>query len=375
MAKRLILMLVGVAVVIGALAFVKMRQVRAAIAQQSSFQPPPEAVTTVVARQEDWPTTVGAIGSVEAVQGVTVSADLPGLVERISFESGKTVREGDVLVRLDSRQEQAQLAAGEAQRNLARLNLDRMGGLLREGISSQADYDRLNAEHAQAEARIGEIRATIARKTIQAPFSGVLGLRHVNLGQYLNGGDPIVSLQAIRPVYVNFSVPQQQVAPLRPGVAVRVTEEGASGVVSSGQITAIDSIVDESTRNVQVQATFANADAKLRPGMFVKAVVSVGTGSAVVALPTSSINYAPYGDSVFIVASLKDPKGQAYRGVRQQIVKLGGSRGDQVAILSGVKAGEEVVTSGVFKLRPGAAVQVNNKVQPSNNRAPEPEDS
>ncbi|MBC8646152.1 MAG: efflux RND transporter periplasmic adaptor subunit [Thermoanaerobaculia bacterium] len=375
MAKRLILMLVGVAVVIGALAFVKMRQVRAAIAQQSSFQPPPEAVTTVVARQEDWPTTVGAIGSVEAVQGVTVSADLPGLVERISFESGKTVREGDVLVRLDSRQEQAQLAAGEAQRNLARLNLDRMGGLLREGITSQADYDRLNAEHAQAEARIGEIRATIARKTIRAPFSGVLGLRHVNLGQYLNGGDPIVSLQAIRPVYVNFSVPQQQVAPLRPGVAVRVTEEGASGVVSSGQITAIDSIVDESTRNVQVQATFANADAKLRPGMFVKAVVSVGTASAVVALPTSSISYAPYGDSVFIVASLKDPKGQAYRGVRQQIVKLGGSRGDQVAILSGVKAGEEVVTSGVFKLRPGAVVQVNNKVQPSNNRAPEPEDS
>lgn len=375
MAKRLILMLVGVAVLIGALAFVKIRQVQAAIAQQSSFQPPPEAVTTVVARQEDWPTTVGAIGSVEAVQGVTVSADLPGLVERISFESGKTVREGDVLIRLDSRQEQAQLAAGEAQRNLARLNLDRMGGLLREGITSQADYDRLNAEHAQAEARIGEIRATIARKTIRAPFSGVLGLRHVNLGQYLNGGDPIVSLQAIRPVYVNFSVPQQQVAPLRPGVAVRVTEEGATGVVSSGQVTAVDSIVDESTRNVQVQATFANADAKLRPGMFVKAEVSLGTGSAVVALPTSSINYAPYGDSVFIVASLKDPKGQAYRGVRQQFVKLGGARGDQVAVLSGVKAGEEVVTSGVFKLRPGAAVQVNNTVQPSNKLAPEPEDS
>jgi membrane fusion protein (multidrug efflux system) len=375
MRKRLILMLVGVGVFIGALAFVKMRQVQAAIAQHESFQPPPEAVTTVVAKQEDWPVTVGAIGSVAAVQGVTVSADLPGLVDHISFESGQTVREGDVLVRLDSRQEQAQLKAAEAQRNLARLNLERMRGLLREGITSQAEYDRLDAEHAQAEARIGEIRATIARKTIRAPFSGVLGLRQVNLGQYLNGGDAIVSLQSLRPVYVNFSVPQQQVSALRPGVPVRVAAEGAAGVAASGRITAVDSIVNESTRNVEVQATFANADGKLRPGMFVKAEVSIGTGSAAVALPASSINYAPYGDSVFIVASLKDPKGQTYRGVRQQFVKLGGARGDQVAILSGVQAGEEVVTSGVFKLRPGAAVQVNNTVQPSNKRAPEPEDS
>lgn len=375
MKKRLFILLAVVAVVIGALAFVKTRQVKAAIAQQSSFQPPPEAVTTVVARQEAWPATVSAIGSVAAVQGVTVSADLPGLVERISFESGRTVREGDVLIRLDSRQEHAQLAAAEAQRNLARLNLDRMRGLLKEGITSQAEYDRLAAESAQAQARIGEIRATIARKTIRAPFSGVLGIRHVNLGQYLDGGDPIVSLQSLRPVYVNFSVPQQQVAPMRPGVAVRVAAEGAGGPPSSGQVTAVDSVVDEATRNVQIQATFVNADGKLRPGMFVKADVSLGTGSTAVALPASSISYAPYGDSVFIVSSLKDPKGQQYRGVRQQFVKLGGARGDQVAILTGVKAGEEVVTSGVFKLRPGAAVQVNNTVQPSNKRAPEPEDS
>jgi len=375
MKKRLFILLAVVAVVIGALAFVKTRQVKAAIARQSSFQPPPEAVTTVVARQEAWPATVSAIGSVAAVQGVTVSADLPGLVERISFESGRTVREGDVLIRLDSRQEHAQLAAAEAQRNLARLNLDRMRGLLKEGITSQAEYDRLAAESAQAQARIGEIRATIARKTIRAPFSGVLGIRHVNLGQYLDGGDPIVSLQSLRPVYVNFSVPQQQVAPMRPGVAVRVAAEGAGGPPSSGQVTAVDSVVDEATRNVQIQATFVNADGKLRPGMFVKADVSLGTGSTVVALPASSISYAPYGDSVFIVSSLKDPKGQQYRGVRQQFVKLGGARGDQVAILTGVKAGEEVVTSGVFKLRPGAAVQVNNTVQPSNKRAPEPEDS
>lgn len=375
MAKRLILMLVGVAVFIGILAFVKMRQVQAAIAQHESFQPPPEAVTTVVARQGSWPTTVSAIGSVAAVQGVAVSADLPGLVERISFESGKTVQAGEVLVRLDSRQEQAQLAAAEAQRNLARLNLDRMRGLLREGITPQAEYDRLHAEHAQSQARIGEIRATIARKTIRAPFSGVLGIRQVNLGQYLNGGDPIVALQSLRPVHVNFSVPQHQVTQLPPGSAVRVRVEGDAGAESTGKVTAADSIADEATRNVRIQATLANVDGKLRPGMFVTADVVQGSAAAVVALPASAISYAPYGDSVFIVAEMKDPKGQTYRGVRQQFVKLGTARGDQVAVVSGLKPGEEVVTSGVFKLRNGAAVLVNNKVQPSNRQAPEPEDS
>jgi len=368
-------MLAAVAVFLTAIGTVKFRQIQAAVAQAASFQPPPEAVTTAVARQEQWPATLGAIGTVVAVRGVTVSADLPGMVESISFDSGRTVREGEVLVRLDTRQERAQLAAAEAQLELARLNLDRGRGLRDQGVIAQADFDRVNAENSQAQARVGEIRATIERKTIRAPFTGMLGIRQVNLGQYLGGGAPIVPLQAIDPVYVNFSVPQQQVGRLRTGGEVRLSAEGDSGGEFGGRITAVDSVVDESTRNVQVQATVPNPGGRLHPGMFVETRVLLGVAQAVVSLPASAISYAPFGDSVFVVADVQGPKGQTYRGVRQQFVKLGPARGDQVAVLSGVKPGEEVVSSGAFKLRNGAAVKVKNDLQPTNDAAPRPEDN
>ena len=374
MAKRMIITLAAVAVFLTVIGTIKFRQIQTAIAQASSFQPPPEAVTTVVTRQEWWASTLSAIGTAAAVHGVTVSADLPGVVEAISFDSGRAVQAGDVLVRLDTRQEQAQMAAAEAQRALARLNLDRARGLRAEGIISQADYDRATSENDQAQARVGEIRATIARKTIRAPFAGILGIRQVNLGQYLTAGAAIVPLQSLDPIYVNFSVPQQEVGQLRSGVGVRVSAEGIARPFE-GRITAVDSIVDEATRNVQAQATLPNREGRLRPGMFVQAEVLVGTSSAVVALPTSAIAYAPYGDSVFVVGDVKGPKGETYRGVRQQFVKLGGERGDQVAVVSGLQAGEEVVSSGVFKLRNGAAVHINNDVRPANNPAPKPEDN
>jgi membrane fusion protein (multidrug efflux system) len=372
MKKRMLLMLVVVAVFIAAIGAVKVHQIRKSAAQAKSFQPPPEAVTTTVARQEEWPATVSSIGSVVAVQGVMVSADLPGIVEKISFESGRMVRKGDVLVRLDTSQEQAQLAAAEAQRDLSRLSADRLHGLRESGIIAPADYDRAAAELKQGEARIGEIRATIERKTIRAPFSGLLGIRKVNLGQYLAGGDPIVPLQSLRPVYVSFSVPQQEVGQVRAGAAVQVAGPNIQG---TGRITAVDSVVDEATRNVQVQATFDNADGILHPGMFVETKVLLGASRTLLTLPASAISYAPYGDSVFIVEDVKGPDGKTFRGVRQQFVKLGGSRGDQVAVVSGLKPGEEVVTSGVFKLRNGAAVVVNNTVQPAAGESPRPEDS
>ena len=375
MKKRMILMLVAVGVFIAAIAAVKARQIQAGIKQNASFQPPPEAVTTVVAKREEWPATWNAIGSVTAVQGVTVSADLPGIVEKISFESGQTVVAGAVLLKLDTRQEEAQLAAAEAQRNLIDLNLQRAKDLVAQGISAQAELDRLAAEQKQAQARVGEVRATIQRKTIRAPFAGVLGIRQVNLGQYLEGGAAVVPLQAVRPVYVNFAVPQQQVAQLKVGLPIHVTAEGAAGIASDGKITAVDSVVNEATRNIQVQATLANADGKLRPGMFVKTNIGLGSGDAAVTVPASAIQYAPYGDSVFVVEEITGPKGQRYLGVRQQVVKLGGSRGDQIAVLAGLKDGETVVTSGVFKLRNGAAVKVNNAILPGNNPAPKPEDS
>ena len=375
MKKRMLLMLGAMAVFILAVGSVKFFQIKAAIAQASSFQPPPEAVTTLVAGQEQWPATLSAIGSVAAVRGVTLSADLAGIVEEITFDSGRTVEAGQVLVRLDTRQERAQLAAAEAQRDLARLNLDRARGLHAEGIVAQSEYDRVSAEHKQAEARVGEIRATIARKQIRAPFSGILGIRQVNLGQYLTGGDPVVPLQAIHPIYVNFAVPQQDVAQLGVGEEVRVGVEGLAGPPPTGRITAIDSVIDEGTRNVNVQATLANPGERLRPGMFVKVNVVVGTSRPVIALPASAISYAPYGDSVFVVEDVKGPKGETYRGVRQQFVKVGEGRGDQVAVVSGLEAGAEIVTSGAFKLRNGAAVRVNNEVQPANDRAPKPEDN
>src|SRR5438552_5682106 len=375
MAKRMFIMLAGMAALVAVLGTVKFRQIQTAAAQAASFQPPPEAVTTIVARQEEWPASLSAIGTVAAVHGVTGSADLPGLVETIAFDSGRTVHEGEVLLRLDTRQEQAQLTAAEAQSGLTRLNLDRARGLREEGIISQADYDRAAAEYEQAKAKAGEIRATIARKTIRAPFSGMLGIRQVNLGQFLNGGTPIVPLQALQPIYVNFAVPQQEVGRLRLDGEVRVTAEGMGSGGFAGRITAIDSVVDEATRNVQVQATLPNRDGRLRPGMFVQAEVLLGARNAAVTLPASSVAYAPYGDSLFVVSDLKGPDGRTYRGVRQQFVKLGASAGDQVAIVSGVNPGDEVVTSGVFKLRNGAAVQINNKVQPGNNPAPKPQDS
>ena len=375
MKRRMILMLAAAGIFIATIAAIKTRQIQAGIKQGASFQPPPESVTTVIAKKEEWPTTWSSIGSVTAVHGVTVSADLPGIVDRIQFESGQTVGAGAVLVRLDTKQEQAQLAAADAARNLSDLNLKRAKGLVEQGISAQADLDRLAAEQKQAEARVGEIRATIERKTIRAPFSGVLGIRQVNLGQYLEGGAAVVPLQSVRPVYVNFSVPQQQVAALKVGSGIHVAAEGGDAVAADGRVTAIDSVVNESTRNIQVQATFDNKDGKLRPGMFVKTNVGLGSAEPAITIPTSAIKYAPYGDSVFIVEDVTGPKGQKYLGVRQQFVKLGNSRGDQVAVLTGVKPGEVVVTSGVFKLRTGAAVNVNNKVQPGNNPAPKPEDS
>jgi len=375
MAKRMIVMFAVMAAFIAALGVVKFRQIQIAVAQAASFQPPPEAVTTIVAKSEEWPATLSAIGTVAAVQGVTVSADLPGIIDRIAFDSGKTVQAGEMLVQLDTRQEQAQLTAAEAQRDLARLNLDRMTDLYRQGITSQSDFDRTAAEHKQAEARVGEIRATIDRKKIRAPFTGLLGIRQVNLGQYLKGGDPVVPLQSLQPIYVNFTLPQQEVGKARVGGGVRVSFQGMAGSELSGTISAVDSVVDQATRNVQIQATFANADGRLHPGMFVQAQVVLGAGSPIVALPASAISYAPYGDSVFIVEDVKAPTGQSYRGVRQQFVKLGGSRGDQVAVVSGVKAGEEIVSSGAFKLRNGAAVRVHNEVQPTNDPAPKPEDN
>ncbi len=375
MLKRMIVMLTVTLLIVAGLGFVKFQQIQTAMAEGAAFQAPPEAVTTIVAQQEEWPATLSVIGTMAAVHGVTVSADLPGTVERVLFDSGEGVRAGEVLAVLDTRQEQAQLAAIEARLELARVTFDRMQGLLAERVISQAEFDRATAEFRQSEAQLGEVRAVIQRKTIRAPFTGVLGIRQVNLGQYLAGGDGLVMLQSLDPIYVNFGVPQQSVSQVPVGRVVRITGGDGTDVERTGRVTAIDARVDEATRNIQVQATLPNPDAKLRPGMFVQTEVALGPSRAVVALPASAVSYAPYGDSVFVVSDMKGEDGRTYRGVRQQFVTLGPARGDQIAVLSGIRPGDEVVTSGVFKLRNGAAVQINNSVQPANSSAPTPENS
>jgi len=375
MIKRMGLMLATVLIVLTVLGFVKFRQIQTAVHAAAGFQMPPVAVTSTLAQQEPWASTMSVIGTMEAVHGVMISADLPGTVARINFDSGRAVHAGDVLVELDTRQERAQLAALEAQRDLARTNYNRMQQLVKEGVISRADYDTATAQQRSTEANVGEIRATIERKTIRAPFSGILGIRKVNLGQYLAAGNPIVQLQSLNPIYVDFGVPQEAGTRVRVGNGLQVTSEDLPGQVFKGGVTALDSVVEEATRNVQVQATLSNPEGKLKPGMFVQVELKFGTSRSLITVPASAISYAPYGDSVFVITELKDPKGQTYRGVRQQFVKIDGSRGDQVAIVSGLNPGDEIVTSGVFKLRNGAAVQVNNKVQPENNPAPQPTDS
>jgi membrane fusion protein (multidrug efflux system) len=375
MAKRMFFMLVVAVTIIAGLGYFKLRQVQAAMKAGSSFQPPPSAITTTVAKKEIWPSTLNVVGTMTAIHGVTVSADLPGTVDQIKFDSGKWVQAGDVLVELDTRQERAQLAAMEAQRDLTKINYARMQQLVNEGVISRSDYDKATADQKAADANAAEVRAAIARKTIRAPFSGVLGIRQVNLGQYLAAGSPIVPLQSLNPIYVTFSVPQQAIAHVQVGHSVHVTSEDLAGLSFTGRVNALDSVVDQNTRNVQVQATLNNPQSKLRPGMFVQVEVGVGAQRSLIPLPASAISYAPFGDSVFVVTDMKDAKGQTYRGVRQQFVKLDGARGDQVGVVSGINPGDEIVTSGVFKLRNGAAVAVNNKVQPGNDPAPKPEDN
>ncbi len=357
--------------------FVKFTQIQGFItmAKSGAFEPPPTAVTTDVAQRTEWQPTLESVGTVTAVNGVTVSTDLAGIVRQIAFESGNKVREGDLLVHLDTTQEEAQLHSAEAQRDFAAVSLKRDKDLVEKHAISQSDYDNADAVFRQNQASVDQFKALIARKTLRAPFDGVAGIRQVNLGQYLKEGDMVVTLQAFDPIYVNFSLPQQDLSKLIIGEPVQLRVDAFPDQIFNGAITAINSLVDQATRNVQVQATFKNSDFRLRPGMFAKVSVVLSERQNVVAIPATAIHYAPYGDSIFVVSELKDPQGKEYKGVKEQFIKTGQSRGDMIAVVSGLKPGDEVVTSGVFRLKSGAHVKVNNQVKPGSDLAPNPADS
>ncbi len=357
--------------------FVKFTQIQGFItmAKSGAFEPPPTAVTTDVAQRTEWQPTLESVGTVTAVNGVTVSTDLAGIVRQIAFESGSKVREGDLLVHLDTTQEEAQLHSAEAQRDFAAVSLKRDKDLVEKHAISQSDYDNADAVFRQNQASVDQFKALIARKTLRAPFDGVAGIRQVNLGQYLKEGDMVVTLQAFDPIYVNFSLPQQDLSKLIIGEPVQLRVDAFPDQIFNGTITAINSLVDQATRNVQVQATFKNSDFRLRPGMFAKVSVVLSERQNVVAIPATAIHYAPYGDSIFVVSELKDPQGKEYKGVKEQFIKTGQTRGDMIAVVSGLKPGDEVVTSGVFRLKSGAHVKVNNQVKPGSDLAPNPADS
>jgi len=376
MLKKLIIAVTLVVLVVSMLFYAKKSQFAAMGAAQMAMVMPPETVTATAAKDQSWETKLTATGSVVAVQGVTVSAEMAGKVAKITFESGATVAAGDLLVQLDTSTEEAQLAAAEAGAKWAQLNLDRAKDLREKSTNSQSDVDSATVQAKQADAQVDGIRAAIAKKTIRAPFSGRLGLRLVNLGQILKEGDAIVSLQTLDPIYVNFSLPQQRLAEVTVGGVVRVTSDAAPGETLEGKVTALNPDVDPATRNVRVQATLTNVGDKLRPGMFATVTVVLPNKENVRAIPASAVLYAPYGDSVFVVDEKTDAKsGKMEKVLRQQFVRLGTTRGDFVAVVSGLKEGEVIVTSGVFKLRPGEAVVVDNSLAPDAQLAPKPHDT
>ena len=376
MTKKIIFTIVGVLVMIGILGGIKGLQINRMIAIGSQSAPPPATVTTAMVRSESWEDLIPSVGSLEAVQGVMLTAELPGKVVRITFEPGTKVKAGDLLLQQDISSEEAQLRAAEAAVALAKLELERSRKLLTKKAVAQAKYDSDEAQYKQAVAQIDGIRATIRKKTIRAPFAGSLGIRMVDLGQILNEGEPIVSLQTIDPIFVNFSLPQQQFAQVKPGLKLRVTADALSGQVIEGEITAISPEVDAATRNIRVQATVANSQERLRPGMFVNIALVLPSREEVLVIPTTAVLYAPYGDTVFVIKKKETEKGvQPSEVVEQKIVQLGEKRGDFVALVSGLDNGETVVSTGVFKLRNDQAVVVDNTLAPEFKLAPQPEDS
>lgn len=379
MFKKLVLTIIGLLILVIGLGSIKFApgfgQFAVMGAAGAAMVMPPEVVTAATAKAGKWENALTSTGSLVTVQGVTVGAEMAGKVVAINFESGVAVKAGDLLVQLDITNEEAQLRSAEASVALAQASLERSTDLLAKNAISKSDFDLVDAQAKQAAAQADVIRAVIAKKTIRAPFAGRLGIRLVNLGQILKEGDAIATLQTLDPIYVNFSLPQQNLAQVSAGSVIRLRSDVAMNEVFAGTVTAVNPDVDPVTRNVRIQATLANPGEKLRPGMFANVEVVLPSTDNVLSIPATSVLYAPFGDSVFIVTEGKDAQGKPAQVLRQQFVRLGESRGDFVVVEDGLKDGETVVTSGVFKLRPGMAVVIDNKLAPNAQLAPKPNDT
>jgi membrane fusion protein, multidrug efflux system len=337
---------------------------------------PPTTVSSVSVKEEDWAPRLTAVGSVSAVEGAVVSAELAGIVSEINFQNGAEAKKGEVLMKLDASQEEALLRSAEAEAQLAKTDLERARDLAIKKVVSSAELDSAQSKFRRLNAVVDQMRSNIGKKSLIAPFDGQLGIRQVNVGQMINAGQQVVALTALNPVYVDFALPEQYLAKLAKDLEVTVRADAFPDRQFKGKLTAINSMVDPVTRNVSLQATLENPDHALHPGNFAKVEVALPETKKTIVIPGSAVSYAPYGDSVFVIEKQKDPKtGKESQVLRQQFVRIGDARGDFVAVTQGLKAGQTVVGTGVFKLRNGMAVTVNNDLAPKPELNPKPIDT
>lgn len=377
--KRVLIMLGFFVLIVIGLGFGFFLHIQKMIA--SSPKPSPQTVTSTIVKSLDWQPQITSVGTLTAVHGVDVSSEIAGQVRSVNFKSGQDVNAGDILIQLNADSDIAQLDSLKASAELSAVNLKRDKAQLAIQAVSQAQVDSDIADLKSKTALVAQQTALVAKKTIRAPFAGRLGISTINAGQFLNPGDKIVTLQAIDPIHIGFYVPQRNLGQVKVGQSISVSSDAFSGASFKGEVTAISPKVDPTTRNVQIEATLPNHGYQLLPGMFANASVDVGAEKRYLTLPQSAITYNPYGSTVFVVKNAsakkdKDGKLQPAQGldVQQVFVVTGETRGDQVAIVSGLKEGQQVVTSGQIKLKNETPVVIDNTVQPANSPNPTPQE-
>ncbi len=369
--------LIGLVIVLvlgGSLAAVKVGQIKTMIAFGASFVMPPETIASAVATESSWPDILPAVGTVNAEQGINLMVEIPGSIREQGFASGAEVAAGDLIVKLDTSSETAQLQGLEAQAALAKITAERLRQLRAEKAVAQSELDQAEAAVKQTEASAENLRSIIAKKNIRAPFAGRLGIWQANVGQFLEAGKPLISLVSLAPLFVDFTLPQQELSRVANGLKVRVTADAYPGQTFEGELVAINPDLNVVTRSVGVRAKFANAEKLLRPGMFVRVEVVMASEKKVLAIPATAILSAPSGDSVFVITQPKE-NGGTNLVVQQKFVRTGATFGDFIAVENGLTVGDRVVTAGIFKLRNGMTVVENNKLAPKPSLTPVPPNS
>lgn len=373
--KPLLFAAAFILLVVGAVGGIKALQIGALVASGDDGGPPVETVSTAEVIAEKWERTVESVGSLRAVQGAKLGTESSGVIDRIHFENGQEVKQGDLLVELDHDTEKANLRSAEAEADLARTVYDRTKRLRANNTVPQSDLDAAESQLRKTAALVEQLKSTISKKKLTAPFSGRLGIREVNLGQFVDNGDTIVSLQALDPIFVDFLLPQQLIAGLSVGKTLKLLTDVYPGREFDGTLTAINSEIDPVTRNIRLQGTLQNADGALRPGMFARVLLTLGEAEEVVSIPATAVITAPYGDSAFVLENETTEDGSTRQVAKQRFIRTGRARGDFVSVEQGLKPGETVVSAGAFKLRNGSPVEVNNDLAPQPQLAPAPPDT